>query len=148
MEIRKAILRDIPRLMEMRKQLLIEEGSTPTCSIDGELERYFTAGLSDGSFLAWVAEEEHEVIAAGGLCFYQRLPSYANPSGRIAYVTNMFTEKKYRRQGIATLLLNEIISEARSLHYTVVRLHASSDGKALYKKFGFTDLDGYMMLKL
>ena len=147
MEFRKAALEDVPALVELRKQQLMDEGSPVVQNIDVELHHYFTRGLADNSFIAWLALEDSVIVATSGLCFYQLPPNFHNPSGRNAYVTNMFTSKEYRRRGIASVLLEKILDEARSLSFPVVRLHASSDGKGLYSKFGFVPSDGYMALR-
>ncbi|MGL4605840.1 MAG: GNAT family N-acetyltransferase [Eubacteriaceae bacterium] len=91
--------------------------------------------------------ENNTIVASSGLCFYQLPPNFSNPSGRNAYVTNMFTLKEYRKRGLASTLLEKILSEARSFGYSVVRLHASSDGEGIYLRFGFIPSDGYMELR-
>ncbi len=147
MEYRKATLEDVLTLVELRKQQLLEEDAHVMKNIDFELKDYFERGLSDNSFISWIALENNSIVATSGLCFYQLPPNFSNPSGKNAYVTNMFTLKEYRRQGIASILLEKILSEARSLGFSVVRLHASLDGKSLYSKFGFIPSDGYMALR-
>jgi len=144
MEYRKATIDDVPDLIELRKQQLLDEGFSPILNIDPELHEYFQTGLSDGSFIAWLAVTDSLIIATSGLCFYQLPPTYSNPSGRVAYVTNMFTRKEYRRQGISSHLLNLIIDEAKSLNYKVLRLHTSANAKSIYNKAGFIDYTGYM----
>jgi GNAT superfamily N-acetyltransferase len=143
---RRATINDIPCLIEFRKQQLIDEGFPPIANIDLELREYFLSGLSDGSFISWLAVDKSSVVATSGLCFYQLPPSYSNPTGRVAYVTNMFTKKEYRRQGISSHLLSLIMDEIRRRDYKVIRLHASIDGKAMYREAGFIDSDGYMTL--
>ena len=148
-EFRKADSRDITVLIELRKQQLADEGLPAAAQpIDGALRDYFARSLADGSFISWVALESDRIIATSGICFYQLPPNYSNPSGRVAYVTNMFTAKPHRRKGIATILLEKTINEARLRGYAVVRLHASSDGEGLYTKFGFAPSEGYMALRL
>jgi len=147
MEYRKAVLEDVSSLVELRKQQLIDEGLPVLQNIDAELKNYFKRSLADDSFIAWLALENNTIVATSGLCFYQLPPCYSNPSGMTAHITNMFTIREYRRRGIASVLLEKILHEARSLGFSVVRLHASSDGKGLYTKFGFVAADGYMALK-
>ena len=147
MEFRKATEKDIPALVELRKQQLIDENAAAAQTIDLELKEYFRRALADHSFLAWLAAEDDRIIATSGVCFYQLPPNYKNPSGKMAYVTNMFTVKAARRKGIASVLLERILQEARSAGGSVVMLHASSDGEALYSKFGFVSSEGYMTLR-
>ena len=146
MEYRRATIDDVSNLIEMRKQQLLDEGFPPVSNINLELQEYFTSGLNDDSFISWLAVINSLIIATSGLCFYQLPPTYSNPSGRVAYVTNMFTRKEYRRQGISSHLLNLIIDEAKSLNYRVIRLHTSANAKSIYNKIGFVDSIGYMSL--
>ena len=146
MQMRPANANDIPTLVELRKRQLMDEGEgVPP---DRHLVNYFTAAMADGSLAAWVAEEQGEIIATGAVCFYTLPPAFRNPTGRVAYITNMYTRDEYRRRGIATALLNIAINEAKARGCGVVRLHASVEGRSIYRKAGFTDSDGYMMLKL
>jgi GNAT superfamily N-acetyltransferase len=148
MEFRKANINDIVELTELRKQQLLDEGAKVEENIDIELTEYFLANITNGTFISWVAIENNKIIATSGLCFYQLPPTYSNPSGKVAYVTNMYTVKRYRRKGIASKLLEKIIAEAYSLNYKIIRLHASPDGRNLYIKYGFTDSEGFMSLKI
>ena len=145
---RKAEQGDILQLVTLRRRQLIDEGATPDDRAGSEWEGYFRAGLSDGSFVCWVAEDGDEIIATGGVCFFRLPPTYANPTGHAAYITNMYTEKTYRRRGIAAELLRRVMEEVRSRGVTLIRLHASKQGRALYEKAGFTDADGFMTLRL
>lgn len=95
MDFRKANIDDIPSLIAMRKQQLLDEGLNPVANIDSELKEYFIRSLTDGSFISWLALDKYMIVATSGLCFYQLPPTYSNPTGRVAYLTNMFTKKEY-----------------------------------------------------
>ena len=127
MKKRLAEMNDIPVLIELRKKQLIDEGlpsvSNIDTDIDMQLSDYFTSTIVDGSFISWVMENDGEIIATSGLCFYSLPPNFSNPTGRTAYVTNMYTKPEYRRKGIAAELLNMVIDEAKSREYKVIRLH-------------------------
>lgn len=88
------------------------------------------------------------IIGTCGVCFFQYPPNFANATGRVAYITNVYTRDKYRKQGIATKLLELIMEEIKSRDYKFARLHASSQGKKLYEKIGFADAEGFMVKKL
>jgi GNAT superfamily N-acetyltransferase len=148
MNIRLADHSDIPVLVELRKKQLVDEGLTLDSDVDIQFADYFTAAITDGSFISWVMEDNGEIIATSGVCFYSLPPTFANPTGRIAYVTNIiYTKPEYRRKGIATGLLGMVIHEVKSRSYVSIRLHASKMGKSIYEKAGFIDTDGYMALK-
>ena len=66
-------------------------------------------------------------------------------NGRLATINNVFTYPEYRRNGLAALLFEKILAEAREQNVTDVELVASRDGRPLYEKFGFTPIeDTYM----
>jgi GNAT superfamily N-acetyltransferase len=148
MKKRLAVTNDVPLLVELRKRQLIDEGLPPISDIDKPLAEYFNSAMTYGSFISWVMENDGEIIATSGVCFYSLPPTYSDSTGRVAYITNMYTKPEYRRNGIAAELLNTVIDEAKSRGYKTIRLHTSEHGKSIYIKSGFTDSDGYMALKL
>ena len=150
MNYRKANINDVQHLIQYRKQQLIDEGVPPNANmdIDKELFDYFMSSISDGSLVSRLAENNGEIAAASGICFYQLPPTFSNPTGRVAYVTNMYTLPEYRKQGIVSYLLKLVVDEAIKLEYKLIRLHASSDGKSIYSKIGFVDTNGFMAMRL
>jgi len=146
---RLATLDDVPKLIELRKkQLHDEELSSNTLDISTELTSYFSTSISNESFIAWVMVENDEIIATSGVCFYTLPPTFSNPSGKVAYITNMYTKPVFRNRGIASELLQEVINEAKNNDCKVIRLHASEYGKSIYLKAGFTESSGYMALRI
>ena len=148
LKFRKATSVDIDQLIRLRIKQLVDEGYPETNDISKDLGRYFSESLENGSLLCWVGLVDDAIVATAALCFYQLPSTFSNPSGRIAYVTNMYTDDAYRRRGIASHLLRKLIENAKDLKYTSIRLHASSHGKGIYEKVGFTDTDGYMGMRL
>ena len=126
MDYRKANSNDIQYLVHYRKLQLIDEGLPPNAnmSIDEELANYFVSSISDGSLISWLAVDDNEIVATSGICFYQLPPTFSNPTGRVAYVTNMFTLPKYRKQGIAS---QKEIKEEAGLDIIPIRLVAVQD---------------------
>ena len=147
MNYRKAGKEDIMQLSELRKKQLIDEGSLASRDISGELEHYFDSAIEGGTLVCWVAEEKDEIVATGGLCFFQLPPTFTNPTGHISYITNMYTKPDYRRKGIASKLLELVMDEAAQRNNKVL-LHASDMGRPLYRKTGFKDAEGFMSLTL
>ena len=43
--------------------------------------------------------EDNKFVGAGGVSYYQVMPTYHNPSGKKAYIMNMYTKPLYRRNG-------------------------------------------------
>jgi GNAT superfamily N-acetyltransferase len=58
--------------------------------------------------------------------------------GRHAIVLNVWTEPTWRRCGLATLLVKQILAWARAERLDRLLLHASDEGRLVYEKLGFT----------
>lgn len=148
MNYRKANINDVLQLADLRKKQLVDEGTHLSCNIDDELEKYFSSGIADETVVVWVAIKDNIIIATCGVCFFQYPPNFSNTTGKVAYITNVYTREEYRRQGIATKLLSFIMEEIKKRDYKFIRLHASSQGRKLYEKIGFIDAEGFMIKKL
>jgi GNAT superfamily N-acetyltransferase len=63
------------------------------------------------------------------------------------WILNMYTEPAARRWGVATRLLEAMVTWCRTNKFSAVSLHASSAGRALYQAMGFEQTNE-MILKL
>jgi GNAT superfamily N-acetyltransferase len=140
--IRQATAADVEALATLRVAFLAEEDS-----LHDENERatflqltrqYFAQTIPSGEFISWVAEVEGEIVACSGLIFFQRPPSLRNPSGKEAFILNMYTVPQWRSRGLATQLLHAL------LHYVQTQtdarriwLYATEQGRPIYEKAGF-----------
>ena len=69
--------------------------------VEEESYAYYRRALESGEHIAYLVYDNGKFIGAGGLSFYQVMPTYHNPTGKKAYIMNMYTASEYRRQGIA-----------------------------------------------
>ena len=145
---RKADIKDISLLVDIRKKQLIDEGIEPNIDIDEELTRYFNDKLADNSLVEWIAEEDNQIIATGAIAFIDFPPTYTNKTGRKGYITNMYTEPTSRGKGIATGMLDRLVNEAKKRNIHKIWLGASKLGRFVYKKYGFQDQDTDVWLEL
>ena len=83
--------------------------------------------------------DNNEIAATSGLTLFSLPPNRSCPDGKVAYISNMYTLPNYRGKRIASHIFSLIMSEAKSLGYTKVILHATDLGKPIYSKFGFID---------
>ena len=136
-----ATVKDIGTLTKMRIKFLKEifkiVHDRDDAKIEQALTKYFRKVYMSKQFVSWLAVNKGVVIGTSGLCFYSLPPSHKNPTGEVAYIINMFVEPEYRRKGIATVLFKKIVEEAKARGYKKIVLHATSDGRPLYTKFGF-----------
>ena len=111
-----------------------------------ESRRYYETCFLEDSHAAWLVFDGEEVVGTGAVSFYQVMPTYHNPSGKKAYIMNMYTRPDYRRQGIAHRVLELLTAEAEMRQIDVVTLEATAAGRPLYEAFGFTAMRDEMEL--
>lgn len=141
---KRATLEDINTLVETRIEVLRAANKLCADTDMGEVERqsylYYQKALSDGSHIAYLVFDESGCIGTGGVSFFQVMPTYHNPSGKKAYIMNMYTNPKYRRKGIAYKTLDMLIKEIKSKGISSISLEATDMGRPLYEKYGFVKL--------
>lgn len=90
--------------------------------------------------------EDDKFIGAGGVSFYSVMPTYHNPSGKKAYIMNMYTSPDYRRQGIAYKTLDMLVKVSKERGINQISLEATEMGRPLYEKYGFVKMESEMEL--
>ena len=140
-EYRKAEREDIPLLVEIRLKLLRSANGLPEAEPLAELrekiEDYYKNYLRNEEHIAILAFEGNHCVGTGAICFYKVLPTCHNPSGRKAYIINMYTEPEFRRQGIATKILDMLVQESLQQGVDYITLEATGEGRKVYEKYGF-----------
>ena len=146
----KATLKDLDLLVHTRVQVLLAANGLPEetdmTAVETASRDYYRAALSDGSHAAWLVFDGDTWIGAGGVSFYQIMPTYHNPSGRKAYLMNIYTRPDYRRQGIARHMVDLLVGEARERGVTAISLEATAMGMPLYESYGFIHMPAEMEL--
>jgi GNAT superfamily N-acetyltransferase len=125
--LRKATLIDVPRLWQLRRDSIIElapEGMTiaqaeawaATMTVTGMEQRFLETEI-------WVGETD--VIIAGWIAM------------REDYIDGLYTDPRYRRQGVATqlLCLAERLMTERAIQ--IIRLEASLNAEHFYLRRGY-----------
>ena len=90
--------------------------------------------------------KDNKFIGAEGVSFYSVMPTYHNPSGKKAYIMNMYTAPDYRRQGIAYKTLDMLVKMSKERGIDQVSLEATEMGRPLYEKYGFVKMESEMEL--
>lgn len=151
--IRRATVADLPTLVALRLALFRAIGVAGDLTEDGPLAAaladYFATAIPAKRFRPWLAcDAAGAAVGCGGLVFLQRPPSPGNHSGREAYVMNIYTVPAWRGRGVAGQLLGQILGFVRDSGVTVVRLHATAQGRSLYERAGFEAVGTEMVLTL
>lgn len=141
---RKATLEDLPLLVETRIQILRAanrlDDSVDLSLVQKNSQTYYEKSLSDGSHIAYLVFDGARFIGAGGVSFFQVMPTYHNPTGQNAYIMNLYTDPAYRRRGVASQTLRCLITEAYERGVIRISLDSTAMGRPLYEKFGFVPM--------
>ena len=149
-EYRRATIKDIDELVRTRI-IVLRAANKLSDDVDmSEVQKesydYYQRALKSGEHIAYLVYDDDKFIGAGGVSFYQVMPTYHNPSGKKAYIMNMYTAQDYRRQGIAFNTLDLLVKEAREIGITQIALEATEMGRPLYEKYGFVKMQDEMEL--
>jgi len=147
--IRRATAADAGVLARHRAEMFRDMGQLPDGLSDTLIDAaraYFTQAIADGRYVGWVAELDDrsgEIVAGAGLQLRELLPRPDAVRERLvrgpqALVLNVYTERAWRRRGVADALLRELLRSCRGNGIESVVLHASGEGRPLYEKLGFT----------
>ena len=145
---KKLTEQELDTFIEMRINQLREEGAKEDIDLRPALKVYYTRHMADDTFVSWLAVDGEKIIGTSGMSIVEKPPYFGCPSGKIGLLSSMFTDKNYRRQGIAKELLSRVVNEAKERGCGTVQITASDMGVLLYKNFGFTKNNNFMQYKL
>jgi GNAT superfamily N-acetyltransferase len=147
---KKATIEDIDILTETRIEVLRAANNLSNDIDMSEVKRqsynYYKKALCNNTHIAYLVFDKDIFVGAGGVSFYQVMPTFHNPSGNKAYIMNMYTSPKYRQKGIAYHTLDMLVKDARDKGVTAISLEATDMGRTLYEKYGFVKMDNEMEL--
>ena len=149
-EYKKSTIADIDELVRTRMIVLRASNKlsddVDMSVVEQESYEYYKRALETGEHIAYLVYDNGTFIGAGGVSFYQVMPTYHNPTGKKAYIMNMYTSPEYRRQGIAIHTLDLLVKDARELGVSQIALEATDMGRPLYEKYGFVKMEDEMEL--
>ena len=147
---RKATLHDLDTLTETRIEVLRAANRLSDDANMREVRQqsynYYKKALGDNTHIAYLVFDGDIFVGAGGVSFFQVMPTYHNPSGNKAYIMNMYTSPAYRRKGIAYKTLDMLVKEAQARAITAISREATDMGRGLYEKYGFVKMENEMEL--
>ena len=146
--IRKATLEDIDLLMEWRMEVIHEVFSIPPLQNTDEFEQenraYYQRALAQEEHIACFAYMEDNIVGCGGICLYQEMPSPDNPTGKCAYLMNIYTKPQFRKRGVGEAIIKWLVAQAIMRGIPKIYLETSKAGKQLYTKLGFIPMQDMM----
>lgn len=116
--------------------------------VEKESYAYYRRALETGVHIAYLVYDNGAFVGAGGVSFYQVMPTYHNSTGKKAYIMNMYTAPEYRRQGIAFHTLDLLVKNAEKRGVLQIALEATDMGRPLYERYGFMKMEDEMELEV
>ena len=151
-ECKRATMEDIDELVRTRIIVLRAANKLSDDEdmsvVEEESYAYYRRALETGEHIAYLVYDNGKFMGAGGLSFYQVMQTYHNPTGKKAYIMNMYTASEYRRQGIAFHTLDLLVKDARKQGISQITLEATEMGRPLYERYGFVKMEDKMELKV
>lgn len=136
---------DIPTLMKWRAEVILHVfGQDADKALLNANRDYYKATIGNGNHKAFIASDKDQDYGCGGVCFSYELPSPDNPTGKCAYLMNIYVRDEYRNHGVAHIIVRKLIEEAKNHGCGKIYLETTSEGKPVYSSLGFKDMPDMM----
>jgi GNAT superfamily N-acetyltransferase len=138
-KIRIATIQDVPTIVRQRHAMFAETGFSEAslAEMDQEARLYFARAIEAGTYHHWFIERDGHVAASTGVSVTPFYPGPRDPRPQRAWILNVYTEPRYRKQGMASQLMGTAIDWCRGNGLRTVYLHATDFGRPLYERLGF-----------
>ena len=152
--IKQLTIENVDELLKMRKlslsQVFEEEKKEMSdeewSSLEKETRLYYLEELEANRHIAVAAYEGEELLGWGGMCLHREMPSPDNMSGQSGYLMNIYTKKQHRGKGVGKAICRHLIRLAKKIGIDKIYLESTEEGKHLYRRLGFQDMEDYMKL--
>lgn len=138
-------IHELTTLMRWREEVIEHVfGQKADPRLLAENLRYYEQHMADGGHKAFLAQYDGEECGCGAVCFSEELPSPDNPSGRCAYLMNIYVREAFRQHGIAHKIVTRLIKESKARGCDKIYLETTPEGRGIYESLGFKDLPDLM----
>jgi GNAT superfamily N-acetyltransferase len=140
-KIRKAQPEDIDLLIEHRRMMFTEMAQPNDVDLkimEGAYRIWALDLMKRGLFHGYVVTTARGKPAASG-CVWLReeQPRPGRAQSLFPYVLSVYTRPEFRRNGLASMVMEEAMDWARKEGYQRILLHASVTGRKVYRKLGW-----------
>ncbi|MFV0394002.1 MAG: GNAT family N-acetyltransferase [Coprobacillaceae bacterium] len=142
---RLAKIEEIDFLVELRlkEMAMFTDIPFPKEHIE-DIRSFYELKMKDNTCFTVLGYDKDILVTTGMIYFYHSLASNANPSGKTGYISNIWTHDQYRRQGIASEVMDQLLELAKG-KCGMVCLNASEEGRGLYEKKSFVQNERAMI---
>ena len=142
---------DVNLLAEHRKKMWLDihpEFEKEVRATEKRTRKWIERQLANGSLIGLVVRTaDGEAVGSGCIWLREEQPRPTSMRLVVPYLMSMYTEKGFRRQGVAKLIVKGALKWCREKNYDRVILHASNEGRAVYEGLGF-ELSNEMRFRL
>ena len=149
--IRLATRADLDVISDHRARMFRDMGEVPTEMFEtfrAQSKEALRSMFEHNQYVGWLvspSDQPEKIVGGAGVTLRRVAPhpqqsvngNFDIVSGRQAIIQNVFTEPDWRRRGLGTLLMKEIIAWSKQTGIESLVLHASKQGRPLYEKLGF-----------
>ncbi|MDE5870296.1 MAG: GNAT family N-acetyltransferase [Muribaculaceae bacterium] len=136
---------DIQTLIDWRAEVIRNVfGEDADLTLLEANRQYYLRHIPDETHIAFVASYRGNECGCGAICLSEELPSPDNPSGRCAYLMNIYVREAFRNHGIAHKIVSRLVAEAKERECGKIYLETTADGKPVYSSLGFRDMADMM----
>lgn len=143
--IRRAEPRDVPRMLELVKELALFERAPEAVTVT-EAEMHDAGFGPKAVWVGWVAESEGTILGMA-ICYTR----YSTWRGRALYLEDIVVTEAARGQGIGDQLIRTCIAYAAANDYNRMRwqvLDWNTDAIRFYERFGASFDNGWVNVEL
>jgi GNAT superfamily N-acetyltransferase len=141
--VRRASVDDVATIVAHRRAMFQEMRSADADVLDDMAARFgpwVEEKIAAGEYLGWFAVAEDGSIAAGAGLWLMDWPPHVVGRGQWrGNILNVYTEKPFRRRGLARHLVEVAMTWCREHDVDTVVLHASDAGRPMYEEMGFRE---------
>lgn len=148
MELKRLDINYIDEIIDLRLKQLKDEGAVESFDLKPNLFKFYSEQLISDNFAIFGIIDNNKIIATGSLSFVYKPPYYNCPNGKIGLLSSMYVDDNYRRQGLATKMLDKIVEYAKENDCSLIHITASKMGESLYTKYGFIKKNNFMEYKI
>ena len=132
---------DLDELVHQRRAMWEDigvRGKSEHDRADRIYKRWVQTRLKNKRLVGWIAEERDGSVAGGGCIWLHDVQPRPYGKGTLQpYLLSMYTEPKFRGQGVATKIVEAAIDWTKKKRYERLQLHASTMGRGVYTRLGF-----------
>ena len=140
-------IKDIDELLNWRKEVIENVfGVSPDKNLMARNKAYYRHHLHNKTHIPFLAIYNGIKAGCGSICITEELPSPDNPSGRCAYLMNIYVRQQFREHGIGHSIVRKLVAEAGERGCNKIYLETTPEGRPVYESLGFKDLPDMMKL--